>query len=669
MSAPFARLLIANRGEISVRVIRACQELGIRSVAVYSEADRGALHTRLADEAHLLGPAPAAESYLDVERILDVARRAGAEAVHPGYGFLAENAEFAQACSDAGIVFVGPPPAAMRLLGDKAAARRIAGQHGVPVVLGYDEADQADDRLVAEGRTIGFPLLIKAAAGGGGRGMRVVERPEAFLEALASARREATAAFGDGAVILERYVAPARHVEVQVLGDRFGAMVHLGERECSVQRRHQKVIEESPSPATTPDLRNRLGRAAVTVALAAGYHNAGTCEFLLDALGEFYFIEMNARLQVEHPVTEQVSGLDIVQRQIALAAGQPLGLTQDQVALRGHAVECRLYAEDPAREFVPSGGRLTRFQPPNGLGLRHDVGFAEGDTVNTFYDAMLAKVIAYGEDRATALARARWAIDHFDVEGVATNLRLLRWVLRHPTFVAGQVTTDFLAREWRPQPPVAPTSAALAAAAVHELDRRARSGSGEVQQPLDPWDALGPWRPLDQGIALAYEVEGAPRLVVASRQDEPDGIVWSVASSGAELLARVVEDGAVRVGDAEGQATFRVESTADGLLVAADSIETPFLVRPARPPSVDRAGRTAVSAGGPTRLEAPMPGRVVRVAVQEGDRVREHQPLVVLEAMKIEHTIAAPRSGVVKAVHCQPGDQVDGGAVLVEVGE
>ncbi|MBA2448533.1 MAG: acetyl-CoA carboxylase biotin carboxylase subunit, partial [Chloroflexi bacterium] len=545
VSPPFRRVLVANRGEIAVRVLRACQELGIHAIAVYSEADRGALHTRLADEAHPIGSPPARESYLNQTRILEVARLTGAEAIHPGYGFLSENADFAAACAAAKVTFVGPPPAAMRLMGDKAAARRLVARHDVPVVPGYDGDEQDDETLLARAREIGFPLLIKAAAGGGGRGMRVVIHPEAFSEALEGARREARAAFGDGAMILERYIAPARHVEVQVLGDHHGALVHLGERECSVQRRHQKVIEESPSPAVGPELRAALGATAVRAARAAGYANAGTCEFLLDAKGRFYFIEMNARLQVEHPVTELVTGLDLVRRQLEIAAGRPLGLRQEEVALRGHAIECRVYAEDPSRDFLPAAGRLERFAPPLGHGLRHDVGFAEGDIVNTYYDAMLAKLIAFGEDRATALARARWAIERYIVAGPQTNLSLLRWVLDHPRFAAGETTTDFLAHEWRPSVEAAPPLEALAAAAAFELATR-------VAEPLgDPWRTLRPWRLLDEGIVLTYRVDGAPRTVIGRRDDRPDnpaGSAWSM-SVGDQTRDVVVEsDGMAIVG-------------------------------------------------------------------------------------------------------------------------
>ena len=664
MTTPFRRVLIANRGEIAVRVIRACRRLGIETVAVYSAADAGALHTRMADQAREIGPAPAAESYLDVGRVLEVARDTGADAVHPGYGFLSENPTFAEACAAAGITFVGPPPEAMRLVGDKAAARRLAAANGVPIVPGYDDSDQDDTALGERALVVGFPLLVKAAAGGGGRGMRIVRDPAHFPEALASARREARAAFGDGTVLLERYVSPARHVEVQILGDHHGRLVHLGERDCSVQRRHQKVVEESPSPAVSRALRAELGSAALHVASAAGYTNAGTCEFLLDRDGHFYFLEMNARLQVEHPVTELVTGLDLVELQLRIAAGEPLGLVQDDVTFHGHALECRLYAEDPDRDFLPTGGRLTRFVPPTGDGLRHDVGYATGDSVPTFYDPMLAKLIASGPDRPTALDRARRALDRYLIGGVATNVSLLRWVLDHPTFVAGEATTDFLAEQWQPAadaPP--PPDEALAATAAYELAKRPEPSG-------DPWRSLGPWRLLDEGIPLAYDAAGLPRPTLARRAERPaDSTVaaWSVTVGGRSYRAIVDAAGTVVVECDGERRSFGVEAQPGGFGFLVRENETRYAIERAKPPAVGDAARRAGVAGGDARLEAPMPGRVVKVVVEEGERVRQHQTLVILEAMKIEHAVAAPRDGLVLAVHAAAGQAVDGGALLVEL--
>ncbi|MCC6179987.1 MAG: acetyl-CoA carboxylase biotin carboxylase subunit [Chloroflexi bacterium] len=663
---PFRRILIANRGEIAIRISRACRELGIRSIAVFSEADRGALHTRLADEAVPIGPAPARESYLSIERVVDAVRRSGADAIHPGYGFLSENADFAAACEQAGLTFIGPSPAAMRLVGDKAAARQLAAAHGVPVVPGYDGPAQDDATLTARAAEIGYPLLVKAVAGGGGRGIRVVTEPDMLAEALTGARREALAAFGDGALLLERYVTSARHVEVQVLGDRHGAILYLGERDCSVQRRHQKVIEECPSPAVTPELRAALGAAAVTVTGAAGYWNAGTCEFLLDETGRFSFIEMNARLQVEHPVTELVTGVDLVRRQIEVAAGLPLDIRQEDVQLRGHAVECRLYAEDPFHDFVPSSGRLTRLRPPLGVGLRHDVGYAEGDTVTTFYDSMLAKLIAYGEDRATAIARACDALQRYEVAGVATNRALLVWILEQTIFRAGETTTQFLEQAWQPAEAARPPAAFVAAAAAIEAAQPVttiRPG-----QPSDPWAALGAWRISGQGVRRWYRDGDSliPAVVDA------DGPGWWRVMVGEEWFRVGVpaEEPSAHVETLDGSraaADIRVDRRGDGLLVS--TADASHVVAWAGPPNPEAALAGVAGGSGADTLVAPMPGRVVRVAVREGDQVRAHQTVAIVEAMKIEHSITAPHDGFVAAVRCQEGEAVDGGQVLVELGD
>src|SRR5947199_4540331 len=407
----FTKILIANREEIAVRIRATCGEMGIRTVAVYSEADRDALHVREADEAYAIGPAPAAQSYLQINAIIEVAKKSGAQAIHPGYGFLAENTALVEACEEAGVIFIGPPPSAMRLMGSKIAAKQLAVSVNVPVIPGYHGESQDDAILRQEAERIGFPLLIKASAGGGGKGMREVHRAADFSEELAGARREALAAFGDGTVFLERLIQQPRHVEIQVLGDTFGNLIHLGERECSVQRRHQKIVEESPSVALTPALRAGMGAAAVRIARAAGYINAGTIEFILDADGNFYFLEMNTRLQVEHPVTELVTGIDLVRHQLLIAAGQPLQLTQDQISPRGHAIEMRLYAEDPEQNFLPSTGTVTRFFKPEGPGIRVDNGIESGDEITQFYDPMIAKFIVYVEDRTSAIAGMHKALE------------------------------------------------------------------------------------------------------------------------------------------------------------------------------------------------------------------------------------------------------------------
>ncbi len=464
----FGKLLIANRGEIAVRVIRACQDAGVRTVAVFSEADRDALHVRLADEAHPIGPAPATESYLVIDRIVAVARRTGAEAVHPGYGFLAENAGFAEACRAAGLVFVGPPPAAIAVMGDKTAARRAAVEAGVPIVPGTPDPVGSDAEARRAARDLGFPVMIKAAWGGGGKGMRLVSIPGELESALRLARSEAAAAFGDGAVYLEKAIVEPRHVEIQVLADAHGQILHLGERECSIQRRHQKLVEESPSPAVDETLRAEMGRAACRLLASAGYQNAGTVEFLLDPGGRFYFLEVNTRLQVEHSVTELVTGIDLVREQLRLAAGEKLGYAQADVAAHGWAIECRISAEDPAAGFIPSPGRIATWRPPAGPWVRLDSGVYEGGEVSLHYDPLMAKLIVWGRDRGEAVGRMRRALGEFGVTGVRTTIPFHRAVMDHPDFLGGQLSTAFVARAFAgglgPPSPARARAAAVAAA-------------------------------------------------------------------------------------------------------------------------------------------------------------------------------------------------------------
>lgn len=496
------KLLIANRGEIAVRVIRACREAGISPVAVYSEADRNALHVALADAAVCIGPPPAAQSYLRAEAILDAAKRLNADAIHPGYGFLSENAAFSDACAAAGLTFVGPPGEVIRRLGDKIGAKNLMAGAGVPVVPGYNGDDQNDDRLQNEAESLGFPLLIKASAGGGGRGMRVVTGAEEFSSLLDEARRESLAAFADDRVLLERYVARPRHIEFQIFGDTHGNVVHLFERECSIQRRHQKIIEESPSPALTPELRARMSEAAVTAGRAAGYVNAGTVEFLLeeqpDGEHSFYFLEVNTRLQVEHPVTETLTGLDLVRLQFRVADGEPLPFPQEEIRASGHALEVRLYAEDAAHGFLPSVGPLHQWLPPDGPGVRVDSGVQRGDEVSSYYDPMLAKLIVRGETRAESLDRMEQALRGFHVLGVQTNIPYLLAILRHPAFRNGVITTGFLAEHfarWQPDPDL-PTDVLLALAAEAMLDEGKGKKQGTVGREalFDPWRTGAGWR-------------------------------------------------------------------------------------------------------------------------------------------------------------------------------
>ncbi|MDR7554458.1 MAG: acetyl-CoA carboxylase biotin carboxylase subunit [Armatimonadota bacterium] len=490
-----SRVLIANRGEIAVRIIRACRELGIGAVAVYSEADATAPHVALADEAICIGPAEPARSYLDGARLIDIARRVGADAIHPGYGFLAEDAAFARACADAGLVFIGPPADVIARLGDKTAARRLAAEAGVPVVPGAEGL--ADDGALREAAArLGYPLLVKAAAGGGGRGMRVVRRPDDLPAAVASARREARAAFGEDAIFLERLLEQPRHVEVQILADAHGGVVHLGERECSVQRRYQKVVEEAPSPGLPPRLREALGDAAVRLARAAGYVNAGTIEFLVD--GEaFFFLEANTRLQVEHPVTELVVGVDLVVAQLRVAAGEPLPWRQADLVPRGWAIEARVYAEDPEAEFAPAPGRVLRLVEPHLPGVRIDSGIVEGLEIPRVYDPLLAKVVAWGVDREQARRRLAQALAEYVIMGPKTNVAFLRAIVDHPAFVAGALTTGFLAEHlagWRrPEPPPSVAAVAAVLAALHEAaPPAARPGASTVF--ADPWTRLTGWR-------------------------------------------------------------------------------------------------------------------------------------------------------------------------------
>ena len=652
----FAKVLIANRGEIAVRVVRTCRALGIRTVAVYSEADRRALHVLEAHEAVPIGPPPVSESYLNMEAIVEAALRTGAEAVHPGYGLLSENAAFAEACRQAGLVFVGPPPEAIRLMGDKAAARRLAAAQGVPVVPGYDGDSQEPEALLEQARRLGFPVMIKAAAGGGGRGMRLVADPDDFPEAVESARREAQRAFGDGRLLLERAVQGARHVEVQVLADAHGNYLHLGERDCSLQRRHQKVVEEAPSPAVDEALRRRLGEAALAVARAAGYVNAGTVEFLLDAEGNFYFLEMNTRLQVEHGVTELVTGLDLVALQLSIAAGEPLPLRQEDVRLRGHAFQCRIYAEDPLAGYLPSSGTLVAFEPPQGEGIRNDVGTYPGDEITAHYDPLIAKVLARGRDRREALARMRWALERYRIEGVRTNLPLLRSVMAHPVMAEGKVTTDFLESRLSPE-------ALLLAPAVEALLAAFGAAASGALGAGDPWLASGPWRPGGL-LSLSLEHEGRP-WPVEGRRLPGSARRWTVSVGGRQVEASFAlgPEGRLLV-EAEGRSwPARVRPLPDGLLVGQG--ERTFRFRWLRPERGEGARATERAEG--QALVAPLSGVVVKVAVAEGQRVRARQTLVVLEAMKMEHSVDAPADGVVRRLHCRPGDRVKEGQLLVEL--
>ena len=493
------RVLIANRGEIAVRIVRACRELGISTVAVYSDADRGAPHTVAADDAVHIGPSPSAESYLNVGKLIEVAKQTSADAVHPGYGFLSERAHFARACVDAGLTFVGPPADAIERMGSKIGARELMQRAGVPVVPGETPADQSDDALERAVAAIGFPALLKPSAGGGGIGMKIIRSQSEARDAIHRARREAQSAFGDGTLYVERLVERPRHVEIQVFADTHGNVVHLFERECSIQRRHQKAIEESPCPVLTPAVRQRMGAAAVAAALAAGYVNAGTVEFLLEGEGDharFYFLEMNTRLQVEHPVTEAVAGVDLVRAQLLVAGGERLPWTQEQLSQRGHAIECRIYAEDPARDFLPQAGRLAMYREPAGPGIRVDAGVTEGSDISVFYDPMLAKLIVHGENREAARMRAIAALRRYIVLGIRTNISFLLKILESSEFRSASVHTGFLdgdGAHLRAENPVDLPPSALAALAYHQERSRAPRMTGSTPRPVDPFDVIRGW--------------------------------------------------------------------------------------------------------------------------------------------------------------------------------
>ncbi|MFC9515906.1 acetyl/propionyl/methylcrotonyl-CoA carboxylase subunit alpha [Nocardiaceae bacterium NPDC056970] len=646
MTTQFETILVANRGEIAVRVIRTLREMGIRSVAVYSEADAGARHVREADTAVLIGPAAARESYLDIDRVLDAAKRTGAQAIHPGYGFLSENTAFAAACAAAGIAFLGPSARAIEVMGDKITAKNAVAAFGVPVVPGIAKPGLSDADLIAAADDIGYPVLVKPSAGGGGKGMRLVEDAADLPAALVSARREAASAFGDDTLFLERFVLRPRHIEVQVLADGHGNVVHLGERECSLQRRHQKVIEEAPSPLLDAQTRARIGAAACDTARSVDYTGAGTVEFIVsaDRPDEFFFMEMNTRLQVEHPVTELVTGLDLVEWQVRIAAGEPLGFTQDDVTLTGHAIEARVYAEDPARGFLPTGGTVLDLAEPAGAGVRVDSGLRVGTVVGSDYDPMLAKVVAHGDDRAEALRRLDRALADTAVLGVVTNIEFLRFLLADDDVRAGRLDTGLLDRRVADfhTPPVG-DDVLFAAAAYHWLGFWSRD-AGNL------WDVPSGWRvggarpiPLrlhsvdrtehvliggtpDSGLA---RIEGGENRTVTARLD--DGILTVVIDGRRDRYRVAEDDGALWLAGATGTCT----------------------VSQLREASV----RGDDAHAGNAELTSPMPGTVIAVAVASGDTVDAGTAVVVVEAMKMEHTLAAPIGGVVEVL-VAVGDQV-----------
>jgi len=658
----FNKILIANRGEIACRVIRTARRMGIATVAVYSDADARAPHVRMADECVRLGPPPASESYLKAELIIDACKATGAEAVHPGYGFLSERESFARALADAGIAFIGPPPEAIAAMGDKIESKKLAQRAGVSVVPGHIGEIKGTDQAAEIAAGIGYPVMMKASAGGGGKGMRLAWSEKELRETFESVKREGLASFGDDRVFIEKFVENPRHIEIQLLGDRHGTILYLGERECSVQRRHQKVVEEAPSPFVTPEMRKAMGEQAVALAAAVGYHSAGTVEFIAGADRSFYFLEMNTRLQVEHPVTEQVTGLDLVEQMVRVAAGERLAFGQDDIRLDGWSVETRVYAEDPYRGFLPSTGRLVRYKAPRaGEGVRVDDGVAEGGEVSIFYDPMIAKLITSGATREEAIDRQIEALDGFAIQGIGHNVDFLSALMQHPRFRAGELTTGFIAEEYPEGFHGAPADAALledlaivAALAGRERDLQSRATSGRLSGAVDPPEArivrlggrdyrirfegfdgglvghvdggkghevIGRWRPGEH--RFKGTIDGRARIVQVARK----GRQWRLTTRGASHLADVLPE--------------HVASLSRHMIEKV-------------PPDLSRY------------LICPMPGLLTALHVGEGDRVEAGQPLAVVEAMKMENILRAEKAGLVKKVDASPGDSLAVDAVILE---
>jgi 3-methylcrotonyl-CoA carboxylase alpha subunit len=711
----FHRILIANRGEISVRVSRTCRQLGVESVAVYSEQDRGSLHVQAADHAVLLGPAPAAQSYLDAQKIIRIAKEMGAEAIHPGYGFLSENAQFSRACAEAGIVFIGPPPTAIEAMGSKSEAKRIMSAANVPITPGYYGSDQSVQTFTAEAEKIGYPVLIKAVHGGGGKGMRLVHQPSEMAEAMESARREAIKSFGSEGLLVEKYIVRPRHVEVQVFADNHGNAVYLFERDCSVQRRHQKIIEEAPAPNISEELRSRLGEAAVNAARAVGYRGAGTVEFILDCDapdGRFYFMEMNTRLQVEHPITEMITQQDLVHWQLLVASGRPLPLTQAQLKIHGHAFEARVYAENPENNFLPAPGPIVEMTTPTetffaGSGtesyarsqgtVRVDTGVRQGDVVSVHYDPMIAKLIVHDVDRASALRRLHQKLSEFHVRGLHTNLKFLLSLSSHPAFVGAELDTGFIERYRsslfsQHSSPKSSDRLVVLASLQSLVDA---TGTALGTHRADPWNAGSPVR-LNGGTSLHR------RWTLST--ETKDVVDVKLELSGAGSIARTVLESAhgtpvplnARATISMHNQTSRVYQI-DSLALAKSGRLSAWCtpVSPSAEQNIWTGIISTVPLGGDDvtyvdhdqikqvdvhgfdldgadhghagSLSAPMPGKIVRVVAQSGQTVKKGDPLIIMEAMKMEHTIRAPFSGSVKGVHYKVGDQVEEKAVLIDV--
>ena len=657
----FQSLLIANRGEIACRIIRTARRIGLRSIAVFSDADEAAQHVQMADEAIHIGAAPARESYLNISAIIAAAKRAGAEAIHPGYGFLSENPAFAEACAAAGIIFVGPSAAAMRAMGSKGSAKALMEKAGVPLLPGYHGAEQDSAFLEGEAKRIGFPLVIKAVAGGGGRGMRVVRAAADFVDALQSARQEGASAFGDDRVLIERYLERPRHIEVQVFGDSHGNAVHLFERDCSAQRRHQKVIEEAPAPGISAEMRDAMGAAAVAAAKAVQYQGAGTVEFIAQD-GGFYFLEMNTRLQVEHPVTEAITGFDLVEWQLRVAAGERLPLRQEDIRAQGHAMELRLYAEDPARDFAPSIGTLEVFRLSD-QGLRIDSGFVAGDRISIHYDAMVAKMIAHAPSRAEAIARLRAGLAHSDIIGVAHNLDMLDRILAHPDFASGTIDTGFIGRnaETLLTPKLKPSPQVLALAALGVLtleEEAARAHAAASADPHSPWHATDHWW-VNTRPTRVFEFHHEDETYAVTLAPAADG--WRISAGGAAITARHAK---LEAGS--------VHALLDGMRLSAsihrggETISLRHAGQSWRFVLPDPIARAGEEEGGDDRLIAPLPGQVTQLLVTENQNVARGDVLVILEAMKTVFRLTAPRDGRIATISCRVGETVREGQILLQ---
>lgn len=657
----FERVLIANRGEIACRVIRTCRRLGIRSIAVYSDADREAQHVRLADEAWPIGGSRPAESYLRIDAILNAAKKSGAQAIHPGYGFLSENTAFSRACAAADIVFIGPAPESIEAMGSKSAAKLLMAKHAVPLVPGYNGDNQDNAFLAEQAHAIGYPLIIKPSAGGGGKGMQIVRNDVEFPEALATAQRVALAAFGDASMLLERYVEHPRHIEFQIFGDRHGHAIHLDERECSAQRRYQKVLEETPSPFLTPETRAAMGAAAVAAARAVNYVGAGTVEFIVGPQGDFHFMEMNTRLQVEHPVTELTHDIDLVEWQLRIAHGEALPLTQEQVASRGHAIEVRLYAEDPEQNFLPGSGKLHTLRlPASSRHVRIDGGVAQGDAVTIFYDPMIAKLIVWDADRPQALQRLRVALAECEIEGPKSNIAFLERLVRHPAITEARIDTGYLDRHLdefvtgHSEPDARTLFAAAAAALLHD----------ESQVAANPADPHSPWAKTD-----AWRMGHAGKRIVALARGEKRYEIEAHGHDGDYTLSHAEHTCEVRGARLDGDAlSARYNDEAERHALRSNAHRVLLHDARGRRWRLDRAPAyawTSKDSTGGNQVIAPMPGRIVLVKAKPGDNVVEGQELLVMEAMKMELALKAPRAGTIESIKAAQGDFVEADAVLL----